>query len=174
MSPQEQKQQHLAATYRALLQLMSRKPMSLISITELCQAAQVSRTYFYRNFGNFDKIIYIYQIQYMSHYLRGLPNTPKVTLTKLMTNYFEIIQQDAVNNRLLLQNGKSLIFTQTFQTVFVALLRQDRIATHSQIINEPYYLEFFSGAVVNLAATWLQHDFPESPAYLAQQVAKFA
>jgi len=175
MSPQEQKQQNLTAIYQALLTLISRKPISLISITELCQAAQVSRTYFYKNFGHFDQIITAFQQQYMLHYLRGLPNTPKITLAQLMTHYFEIIQQDATNNRLLIQNGKSLIFTTTFQTVFTVLIHQDRIqSTNNDLLTAPYYLEYFSGAVVNLAITWLQHDFPEPASYLAQQIVCFA
>ena len=173
MSPPERKQHHLAAIYRALLNLMSRKPLSLISITELCQQAEVSRTYFYQHFGNFDKIIIAFQEQYMLQYLRGLPNTSKVTLEQLMTHYFEIIQQDATNNRLLIQNGKSLILATTSQTVFTTLIHQDRIANHSQILTAPYYLEFFSGAVVNLAISWLQRGFPEPPSYLAQQVTRF-
>jgi len=175
MSPQERKQHNLTAIYQALLTLMSRKPISLISITELCQTAHVSRTYFYKNFGHFDQIITAFQQQYMLHYLRELPNTPKITLVQLMSHYFEIIQQDAANNRLLIQNGKSLIFTATFQTVFTALIHQDRIeASDRNILTAPYYLEFFSGAVVNLAITWLQHDFPEPASYLVQQVVYFA
>ena len=63
MNPQTRKRQNLTAVYAALLQLMSQKPLSRISITELCQHAQVSRTYFYRNFANFDQIILAYQKQ---------------------------------------------------------------------------------------------------------------
>ncbi|POD89193.1 hypothetical protein S101258_00106 [Lactiplantibacillus plantarum subsp. plantarum] len=40
MNPQTRKRQNLTAVYAALLQLMSQKPLSRISITELCQHAQ--------------------------------------------------------------------------------------------------------------------------------------
>lgn len=67
MSLQERKQQNLTAIYQALLTLISRKPISLISITELCQDAQVPRTYFYKNLDHFDQIITTFQQQYMLH-----------------------------------------------------------------------------------------------------------
>ncbi|WPB53449.1 TetR/AcrR family transcriptional regulator [Lactiplantibacillus plantarum] len=81
MDPQTRKRQNLTAVYAALLQLMSQKPLSRISITELCQHAQVSRTYFYRNFANFDQIILAYQKQTILQYLRQLPRQSKVKLT---------------------------------------------------------------------------------------------
>ncbi|WHQ66011.1 TetR/AcrR family transcriptional regulator [Lactiplantibacillus plantarum] len=93
MNPQTRKRQNLTAVYAALLQLMSQKPLSRISITELCQHAQVSRTYFYRNFANFDQIILAYQKQTILQYLRQLPRQSKVKLQVLMTQYFTLMQQ---------------------------------------------------------------------------------
>lgn len=106
MNPQTRKRQNLTAVYAALLQLMSQKPLSRISITELCQHAQVSRTYFYRNFANFDQIILAYQKQTILQYLRQLPRQSKVKLQVLMTQYFTLMQQMAATNALLIKNEK--------------------------------------------------------------------
>jgi len=173
MSPQEQQQQNLKAIYQALLQLMSQKPMISISITELCQAAHVSRTYFYRHYQNFDQIILAAQEQAMLHYLRRLPNTVQVDLAALMTHYFELVKTGVKPYQLLIKNGKVNILLQTFQTVFQLLLKQNRIDSHGSRLAEPYYLEFFSGAVVNMSIRWVNGGLIESPTYLGQQVAKF-
>lgn len=127
MNPQIRKRQNLAAVYEALLQLMSQKPLSRISITELCQHAQVSRTYFYRNFTSFDQIILAYQKQAILQYLRQLPRQSKVKLQVLMTQYFTLMQQMAATNQLLIKNEKIQIFIQSFEAVFALLIKQDRI-----------------------------------------------
>lgn len=173
MTPQERKQQNLTAIYHALLQLMSQKPLSVISITELCQQAQVSRTYFYRHYQNFDQIILAFQEQAILHYLRGLPTESQIDLIALMTRYFELTKSAVKTYRLLIKNGKIDILMQTFQAGFQLLLKQDRIGNHSPRLTEPYYLEFFSGAVINMSIAWVNHGLVESPAYLGQQVAKF-
>jgi len=174
MNPQARKQQNLTATYEALLQLMSQKPLSSISITELCQHAHVSRTYFYRNFTNFDQIILAYQEQAMLQYLRKLPRQSQINLSVLMTHYFTLMQQMASTNQLLINNGKLNIIIETFQTVFTLLIKHQRIGNHSSTINQPYYLVYFSGAVVNVLTTWLRGGMVETPQYLGQQVARFA
>lgn len=173
MSPQEQKQQNLKAIYQALLQLMSQKPMIHISITELCQKAHVSRTYFYRHYQNFDQIILAAQTQAMRHYLRRLPSTAKVDLAPLMTHYFELTKTGVKTYQLLIKNNKINILLQTFQTVFQLLFKQKRLNNHGSKLAEPYYLEFLSGAVVNMSIRWVNGGLIESPEYLGQQVAKF-
>lgn len=176
MSPQERKHQNLVAIYQALLQLMTQKPLASISITELCQRAHVSRTYFYRNYANFDQIIGAFQEDYMLHYIRHLPNQSKISLTDLMTHYFELTKQEAATNRLLIENDKYDVLVQTFQTVFILFIKHDRIhySGSMALFSEPYYVEFFSGAVVNVAVSWLQRGMVEPPAYLGQQISHLA
>lgn len=160
--------------YAALLQLMSQKPLSRISITELCQHAQVSRTYFYRNFANFDQIILAYQKQTILQYLRQLPRQSKVKLQVLMTQYFTLMQQMAATNALLIKNEKTQIFIQSFEAVFALLIKQDRIIGSSNTaLRQPYYTAYFSGAVINMLVHWQQNGMVETPAYLAQQVTRF-
>ncbi|WP_047999633.1 TetR/AcrR family transcriptional regulator [Lactiplantibacillus herbarum] len=174
MNPQDRKQQNLTATYEALLQLMSQKPLTDISITELCQHAHVSRTYFYRNFTSFDQIILAYQEQAMLEYLHKLPHQSQLNLSTFMTHYFTLMQQMASTNQLLINNGKLNIIIESFQTVNTLLLKQERIPKHSKTIQRPYYLAYFSGAVVNVLTTWLQNGMVETPQYLGQLVASFA
>ncbi|WP_369377991.1 TetR/AcrR family transcriptional regulator [Lactiplantibacillus plantarum] len=174
MNPQTRKRQNLTAVYAALLQLMSQKPLSRISITELCQHARVSRTYFYRNFANFDQIILAYQKQTILQYLRQLPRQSKVKLQVLMTQYFTLMQQMAATNALLIKNEKIQIFIQSFEAVFALLIKQDRIIGSSNTaLRQPYYTAYFSGAVINMLVHWQQNGMVETPAYLAQQVTRF-
>ena len=175
MNPQQRKQQNLTAIYQALLQLMTDKPMANIAITELCQKAHVSRTYFYRNYHSFDDIILAFQEQNMLNYLRHLPNANKIDLPALMTHYFELTESEIETSKLLIRNGKMTVLIETFQTVFRLLIKQHRIDNRTYaIFDQPYYLEFFSGAVVNVAADWIARGTPEPPHYLAQQINRFA
>ncbi|WP_125572984.1 TetR/AcrR family transcriptional regulator [Levilactobacillus huananensis] len=174
MSPHDRKQQNLEIIYRALLELMMSKPLATISITELCQRAHVSRTYFYRHYQNFDQIIAAYQTQNMLRYLRRLPRTDQVTLAELMTHYFEHTKMEAETYQLLIKNSKLDVLVQTFQTVFKLLVTQDRIGGHGPNVTNPYYQLFFSGGVINIAANWVNAGCIESPHYLGQMVARLA
>jgi len=173
MNPQERKQQNLATIYQALLELMMHKPMTAISITELCHRARVSRSYFYRHYQNFDQIITAYQTQNMLSYLRRLPRVSQVELADLMTHYFKNTKLEAETYQLLIKNGQLDILLQTFQTVFKLLIKQDRISGHSSRLNEPYYLEYFSGAVINITVNWVKRGFVETPEYLGKMVTQF-
>jgi len=73
----------------------------------------------------------------------------------------------------LIKNGQLDVLLQTFQTVFQLLIKQDRIGGHGSRLNEPYYLEYFSGAVINITVNWVKRGFVESPRYLGQLVARF-
>lgn len=173
MSPQELKDQKLRESYRALLLLLARKPMPDISVTELCQQAGVSRTYFYNHFGNFDEIILAAQEQEISRYLRELPNFQQVDLIGLMTRYFELAQREADNQLLLVKNGKIRVLMATFHQVYRRLLAESRILANSPLAAEAYYIEFFTGAVINLSVTWLERGMPESPRLMGQKVGRF-
>lgn len=135
--------------------------MPEISVTELCQQAGVSRTYFYNRFGNFDEIILASQEQGISRYLRALPNFQQVDLTGLMTRYFELAQREADNQLLLVKNGK------------IRLLAESRILAKAPLTVEDYYIEFFAGAVINLSVTWLERGMPESPRLMGQKASRF-
>lgn len=127
----------------------------------------------YRHYQSFDQIIIAYQTQNMLSYLRRLPRISQVELADLMMYYFENTKLEAETYQLLIKNGQLDVLLQTFQTVFQLLIKQDRIGGHSSRLNEPYYLEYFSGAVINITVNWVKRGFVESPRYLGQLVARF-
>lgn len=172
MSPQDLKAEKLTAIYHALLTLLADRPMQDISVTVLCRQAGVSRTYFYRTFGNFDAIISQYQQRAIVTYLRRSPGQVPLLLAELMTHYFEYVQHSADQQRLLLKSGRMMVLLQTFQSAFLFLLEHDRILK-SPLLMDPYYVAFLSGAVINLSVTWLQAGMPEPPQYMGQRIAKF-
>lgn len=61
MGPQEVKLQKLRQIYQALLRLLQKKELIEITIAELCRTAQVSRTYYYRNFHSLQEVILKYK-----------------------------------------------------------------------------------------------------------------
>ena len=92
-----------------------------------------------------------------------------------MTQYFTLMQQMAATNALLIKNEKTQIFIQSFEAVFALLIKQDRIIGSSNTaLRQPYYTAYFSGAVINMLVHWQQNGMVETPAYLAQQVTRFA
>ncbi|AKP67803.1 TetR/AcrR family transcriptional regulator [Companilactobacillus ginsenosidimutans] len=173
MNPQERKVTNQKYIYQALLEIMAGKPEEQISVTELCKRANVSRTYFYKNYSDYDQIILAAQKMKMLNYLRKLPNTQKIDVSDLMTNYFTMIKEDLPTYKLLVKNEKIEILLTTFQSVFQSLLQSDKIDNPNRALEQRYYLQFFTGAVVNMTLTWVKNGTKETPKYMGKQVQNF-
>ncbi|KRN95108.1 TetR/AcrR family transcriptional regulator [Furfurilactobacillus siliginis] len=167
------KQVKLTDTYHALLAMLATRPMEDVSITALCRKAHVSRTYFYREFGTFDAIIKKFQTQQMLQYLRSLPNSGRPNLATLMAKYFQLAKNGVENQQLLLKAGFYTTLVDTFATVFTLLIKNSLVPGKPAIVSAPYYIDFLSGAVVNMAVAWMAAGMPDSPERMGERVAKF-
>ena len=60
--------------YKGLRRLLEKKPLIEISVTDISEECQISRTTFYRNFSNINDILYITFDYYYDRYLHSRIN----------------------------------------------------------------------------------------------------
>lgn len=167
MSPQELKQQKLKAIYRGLLTLLQNRSLSDITISELCREAEVSRTYYYRNFSSFQEIIARYQEQSIISYLRLVPHATSIEFSKLMTVYFQLMGTHATETLLLINAGLTDVLISTFRRVYLFLIHHGYIVlSNTQRGKNKFFASFIAGAVISTEVEWLKSGMKESPAQM--------
>lgn len=92
----------------ALLKLLRQKPISEISISELCDSAGVGRASFYRNFQNREDIIRAHIGQIFRHDTRALADRENPPLNELLGTIFAHYEKHRDFYSLL--NDRNLIF----------------------------------------------------------------
>ncbi|GAF36273.1 TetR/AcrR family transcriptional regulator [Lentilactobacillus farraginis] len=172
MSPKELKDQKLTDIFKALMGLLKERSFEEISVTMLAKRAGVSRAYYYKNFSTFEDIVNKYEMLRIITYLRQLPDAAGFTLETLMTHYFQLVLVDRDDQLVLISTGKEQILIKTFHTVLVYLLR-NKLIPLSERTTDPYWGDYFSGAVINLSISWLKQGATESPQFMGRKIATF-
>lgn len=173
MSPKELKDQKLSDIYHALITLLNEKPLEKISITELTGLAGVSRTYYYKNFDTIGDVISQFGFLSMIQYIRRLPNQPKLTLSLLMTHYFQLVKNERHSQLTLIDAGMEQVLIKVFNTVFHYLMKKKLFDIPAERRLDPYWDAFLSGAVINMSISWLRQGSIESPAFMGAKIDRF-
>ena len=156
-----------AADYitQALLMLLKNKPISEISISELCKKAGVTRMSFYRNFDSKEEVVKHYVEQITEDFL----NTSGISFKEnSTTDYFTTLFAHLKNNKelceILHRDNLLSIVKQRFENVFVQI-------HHGEY--DDYKSYFLAGGMYNVFLLWLINGFREEPDELAEKLLNF-
>ncbi|WP_344695531.1 TetR/AcrR family transcriptional regulator C-terminal domain-containing protein [Lentilactobacillus parakefiri] len=153
---------------------MKTKRIENISITELCQKAGVSRSYYYKRFRSFDDVITQNEILGIIGYIRKLPNQQKISFETLMTHYFQLVKDNANAQLTLIAVGKEQVLIKAFKTSNQYLEKKGALyAPKFNSTDNQYRTDFLAGAVVNMSISWLKGGLIESPEYMGKKVSQF-
>jgi len=173
MSPQEVKAEKLTAIYRALLDMLAHQPISQIAVSALCSRAGVSRTYFYREYRDYEAIITRYQERAIIGYVRALPDHQTVGLQAAMVGYFQYVQASAAEQRLLVKAGRTTTLIKTFESAFTRLAETNRLIASDLLLKQPYYVGFLAAGVVNVSVHWLDNGMSETPKEMGYYIQRY-
>ncbi|MBR2684467.1 MAG: TetR/AcrR family transcriptional regulator [Erysipelotrichaceae bacterium] len=139
---------------KALLELLKKKNMNEISVSELCDTAGLSRLSYYRNYTSKEEILEEYLHGITTSFLKGTSvnfrTTPqKEFIIHLITHMQE--QKDVVN--MLVQNNLSYLLKEAFDEAFLRSV---------DIYQDPYRCYVASGAYFNLVYAWFINGCKES------------
>lgn len=148
----------------ALLQLIEKKPLSTITISELCEKAGVSRMTFYRNYGSkedvFDKnlkdIFEKYKSDDIFHEHEGIYYDKQH-----MIHYFQYLYRYKDFMRGLMSCGFGALFMEKLNQFIL-----EKWKDYADI----YTLTAFSGALFNLFHLWSTNHYEENIEILAEKM----
>ncbi len=144
----------------ALLQLMKKKELSEISISEIVKVAGVGRSSFYRNFNSKEQLLCSYIVDLYHEYFREknvpLQMTDAGQVESFLIPRFNFIKEHRDIFKALYKNGMLYYFFGSIENELILLLCGQTGDTSS------YYRAMFSGSCAGIIRHWIERDFAES------------
>lgn len=158
---------------RSLLELMKQKPITKISITELCKNADVNRTTFYSHFlDQLDLLASVEEEAFswarsMVDRLNG--RTSKDERLQILTNVFEYCVQNSNHLQVLMSDKGDIDFQKKLvHLVFEQCgLAQEDINT-SDMETKKYYFVFVIDGSIGIIQSWLNDGMKKPPREMAE------
>lgn len=144
-----------------VLQLLQKKSLSSITVTEVCQKAHVNRTTFYRYFDD----IYMCIDKIESEFLDGL-NIPKElspakALQKLLEGFYEYPQ---ISNLVFIE-GKTKLLDKMHRAM-------DQDSKHDSPAVENYQETYIMLGMQGIMKRWVKNGMPETPEELTKIIIR--
>ncbi|MFA9377238.1 MAG: TetR/AcrR family transcriptional regulator [Lachnotalea sp.] len=135
-----------------LLDLMSIKSFTDISISELCKQAQVSRQTFYTLFHSKEYVI-IYELENKYPFtIEELPNSEKITLNDLCHFFSLYVENNYYFLKLVINNGLSLLL---FNGFYNSLLSCKRAILEEDTSTRDYIAFFTAGGFTRIIKNYV-------------------
>lgn len=146
----------------AMFEILREKNFDNISITEICDRAEIARKTFYRNFNNKEEVIQttidLKLSEFNNNGILEQVNYPS-DLTK---KYFEFWYERRDFLKILYEKNLFTILNYKYD-IYMRQLRTKFNANEEDSIELEYFLKFISGGFWNVLQTWIRRDFKESP-----------
>ena len=178
INPVAQKNQDAFCT--ALFQLLMKKPLEKISVTELCHTADLDRTTFYRSFESKDDVLDYYLDRQMTLLAGQLPAYS--TLEKNLTALFRWTYAERKNLCVLMDCHLTSFFSDALsEKIILVLISNIEVGDARQFVPWPvslpgenrYFRNSFIGAYMGFINSWRYGNFAERPEDLAKCMASF-
>lgn len=156
----------------AFLELIQTKPLSEITITELCEHARISRRTFYRHFKDLHHVAeyyFNYVMEKLAETLTRYMGKSKVLNRKEFAQiFFSYLEPYATIISCFHRNGLGdILFTAYIRNL--SMLPQDAASAVAQ--KEPtdqYFPAFLLGGLWSLLTVWIQNGLEKSPEELSE------
>ncbi len=157
----------------ALIELMHEKPYNKITITEICNRAELARETFYRNFSSKEAIIkYCLEMKFkelMENIKRNRQNIDAYTVGlevfyhwKKEKNFLKLLIDNNLVNLILDQ------FSEEFQSI------GDFIINKNETDEAKYYItSIYAGAFTNVLVKWVLRDCKEEPEEMVRIIYEY-
>ena len=147
----------------AILELMEEKPFAKISVTEVCERADVNRSTFYAHYADTSALL----AELEDEVLAGMPVMGEGSFADELTRYFDHVRQNAPLFRTLIVRIGSEDFT---RRIVDASLSRYRPGEEKAGLEERYSYVFFIHGVIGMLKSWLTDGFPLTSRELARLV----
>ena len=154
----------------AMLEILKEKEFDSISITEICNKAEVARKTFYRNFNNKEDVIKTSIDLKLSEFTSTGILTEGVNPLELSECYIQFWYDRKDFLKLLLERNLFSILNYKYD-IYMQDLRRLMKGDEEETPEIEYFLKFISGGFWNVLQTWVRKDFKETPKELAKLTA---
>lgn len=157
----------------ALVNLLLQKNLEDLTISEICQEADVNRNTFYSHYTSVRELFEEMKGKYMESLLASSKvfDEPNDSISKSLINILDKMKEES--------NMTKVILSQTNTTKFLNMLLHFALPqiytmkSKSELLSSGESQAFVLGGVVNLIHHWVETDFQESPKNLGKRISTF-
>ncbi|MDO5039738.1 TetR/AcrR family transcriptional regulator [Clostridium sp.] len=149
---------------KSLLKLMKYQPYKDITVTQICQEANLVRKTFYRNFDSKEDILHFIFDNLFNDFQRN-KNFDKLSPKEIIYLYYsywikhkDLLKLIHENNLFFLINKKYINYTESF----ISLLPDTKIQLLENNNLSPYFFNFIASSMSSILELWVKRDFNES------------
>lgn len=157
----------------ALLSLMENHLYNDITITQICQEAEVVRQTFYRNFKSKEDVLEFYIDNMVQQFMSGYLNLQD-TMHEVLKSFFDfmIINKDFLR---LMEKNSLFFLLENDITIFIPkIIYIPKITEELKAAKlDIYVLGFIASTVCSILSLWVKTDFKESSDMLADLAGIF-
>ncbi|WP_461214214.1 TetR/AcrR family transcriptional regulator [Lacticaseibacillus sp. GG6-2] len=159
---------------RALIALLSTQPLASVTVTAICQEADVNRGTFYAHYDNPAALFHeierdlVKQVTPLIH--------SEADLMSWLPQVLAVVAQADTATAIILQNIEASPVLQTI----LQPLRTQTLRSYAQRFSESdpallnYYFDYYFNGAIHVITRWLANDAKESPEAIATIIANVA
>ena len=151
----------------SLIELMKQKPISKITIKEICETADVNRTTFYAHFSDQYDLLHAIEEQILSYAkekLITLIKTDKTEAQKIIESIFEYFMENNDHAQVLMSEQGDIDFQKKlFALVYEYCGQISDYAKHGAMAGDEYYFVFAVNGSVGIIQHWLKTGLKKTP-----------
>lgn len=165
----------------SLMELMRENPISKISVTELCQNADINRTTFYTHYTDPMALLRSLEDETLSWARETMANlvqqngTNPQEMHRMIAEIFEYIAKNSKHLQILLSEQGSLEFQQHLLTIIYEQCGIPSSMPDSQDLEtKRYFLLFMVNGSIGVIQSWLKNGMNKSPQEMATLIFRIS
>lgn len=160
----------------AVLSLLKEKDFSMISVMNIVEKANISRTTFYNHYQNkedlsteliekaISNLVYNYRKTYQNYKWFNVSDIQPAAMY-----LFDYVYQNADFFTTIVNSDISPIFQNKIIQNVITVLEQDLKVNHPKV-NHRLYAIYLAYSTIGLMIEWIRSNYKYSPSYMAQQI----
>ncbi len=162
----------------SLITLLARKPISAITVKEVCEIADINRSTFYTHYSDhYDLLEKIEEeiTEDINKHLNNYSFTVEEESLKMTQKLLEYITANKLMFQTLLINNGDLTFEQRLMNIAQRFMINNwRDNHHLDEVNLRYLSTFVVSGAINIIKDWIENEMDQSPKEMAIMINNFA
>ena len=157
----------------SFIELLEQKPINKITVTELCLQCEINRATFYRYYEDIYDLMEKLKSQYVSELKAAISlSRDDYTISGFTSEILEVILRNKELSKILfsLKNGKDFLDDVLIIAHNKCIEKWSRCGKNVPHVQVGYLSTFISAGTIGILNDWIQSDFEQSPAEIANLI----
>ena len=157
----------------AIIGLMGKKKLEELTISEICQEADVNRNTFYSHYSSVRELFEEMNGKYMEALFASAKvfDEPNDSTIKNLVNVLDKMKEKGNLTKIIFSESNSIKHLNTLLPILFPTRIIDNFKTENLSLEECH--AFLIGGIISLSFRWIENDFQESPKNFGRKIFNF-